>query len=168
MSSFHCFKRCIWIQSKVLREILKLKQGESKTGKHKMSFEIFNFVWIQYHLFVNIRLPRTVVSSRNTVYRKQVILYSFIGVFMHTIARWFLELLSKRPKKGKLTELGYKRKYWYYWVEYFIRWNNAKKEINASNTSVSIRFANVKAGAPLTGGSSWYALLANKNFLSWH
>ena len=64
-----------------------------------MSFEIFNFVWIQYHLFVNIKLSRTVVSSRNTVCRKQVILHSFTGVSMHTIARWFLELLSLRDQK---------------------------------------------------------------------
>lgn len=145
----------------------KLKSRESLKLAHT-SFEIFNFIWIQYHLFVNIQMSRTVVSSRNIVYREQVILYSFIGVSMHTIAWRVLEILSLRDHKREnwqnsvikedIDVVGTNTVF----VE-IIR----KKEIIVLNTSVSIRFANVKAGAPLTGWSSWYALLANKNFLSW-
>ena len=47
-------------------------------------------------------MSRTVVSSRNTVYREQVILYSFIGVSMHTIARRVLEILSLRDHKREI------------------------------------------------------------------
>ena len=174
--NFNCARKkwkeltCVFIQ---LFQTIHLNSVKSAAGNKNWSreslklantsFEIFNFVWIQHYLFVNIKLSRTVVSSRNTVYREQVILYSF---YAHYCAKGFWVFIFERPKKRETD-----------WQNSVIK-NDIdivgpntvfvgimrEKETIALNTSMSIRYANVKAGAPLTGGSSWYTLLAN----SWH